>query len=82
MACPRVEHAISYQQMFGLKPIAPPRQYYGVGSQTQLLARRVSQIYPRQRNLWVNGTFECRAEGSACAPANLMPDIAASAFFC
>jgi hypothetical protein len=38
VACPRVEHSASYQRMFGFKPIGAPRQYYGVGFQTQLLA--------------------------------------------
>lgn len=38
VACPRVEHAESYQRMFGFEPLAPPRQYFGVAFQTQLLA--------------------------------------------
>ena len=38
VACPRVEHATTYQRMFGFKPLAAPRQYFGVGFQTQLLA--------------------------------------------
>jgi hypothetical protein len=44
VACPRVEHAASYQRMFGFKPLAPPRQYFGVGFQTQLLATRREEI--------------------------------------
>ena len=44
VACPRVEHATSYQRMFGFKPIAPPRQYFGVAFQTQLLATRRDEI--------------------------------------
>jgi hypothetical protein len=27
VACPRVEHAESYQRMVGFKPLADPRQY-------------------------------------------------------
>jgi hypothetical protein len=38
VACPRVEHATTYQRMFGFQPLATPRQYFGVGFQTQLLA--------------------------------------------
>jgi hypothetical protein len=38
VACPRVEHAESYQRMFGFEAIAPPRPYFGVTFRTQLLA--------------------------------------------
>jgi len=44
VACPRVEHATTYQRMFGFKPLAAPRQYFGVGFQTQLLATRREEI--------------------------------------
>jgi hypothetical protein len=44
VACPRVEHAASYQRMFGFKPLAPPRQYFGVAFETQLLATRREEI--------------------------------------
>jgi hypothetical protein len=30
VACPRVEHAEAYQRMFGFRPLAAPRQYFGV----------------------------------------------------
>jgi hypothetical protein len=50
VACPRVEHATSYQRMFGFKPIAPPRPYFGVGFQTQLLATRREEIDDYVRN--------------------------------
>lgn len=44
VACPRVEHAATYQRMFGFKPLAEPRQYLGVNFQTQLLATRRKEI--------------------------------------
>jgi hypothetical protein len=37
IACPRVEHAKVYQRMFGFRPLAAPRKYYGVNFETQLL---------------------------------------------
>jgi len=40
VACPRVEHAATYQRMFGFAPLADPRQYYGVKFETQLLGIR------------------------------------------
>jgi hypothetical protein len=44
VACPRVEHTTTYQRMFGFKPLAPPRQYFGVDFQTQLLATSRDEI--------------------------------------
>ncbi len=38
VACPRVEHSQIYQRMFGFRPLAAPRQYFGVNFQTELLA--------------------------------------------
>jgi len=50
-ACPRVEHAKVYQHMFGFKPLAEPRQYFGVSFQTQLLGIRREEIAERVRNV-------------------------------
>jgi hypothetical protein len=44
VACPRVEHAESYQRMFGFKPLAEPRKYFGVSFETQLLGVRREEI--------------------------------------
>lgn len=44
VACPRVEHAQSYQRLFGFRPLAAPRQYFGVSFETQLLAIRREEI--------------------------------------
>jgi hypothetical protein len=44
VACPRVEHAATYQRMFGFQPLAAPRQYFGVSFETQLLGIRVSEL--------------------------------------
>jgi hypothetical protein len=38
VACPRIEHADTFQRVFGFKSIAPPRQYFGVRFRTELLA--------------------------------------------
>lgn len=44
VACPRVEHSHIYQRLFGFKPIAPPRQYFGVSFATELLAVPLAEI--------------------------------------
>jgi len=44
IACPRVEHAKVYQRMFGFRPLAEPRQYYGVNFKTQLLGVKREEI--------------------------------------
>lgn len=44
VACPRVEHAESYQRMFGFRPLAAPRKYFGVSFETQLLGVRRDEI--------------------------------------
>jgi hypothetical protein len=44
VACPRVEHATTYQRMFGFEALAAPRQYFGVSFETQLLGIRVSEL--------------------------------------
>lgn len=44
VACPRVEHSEIYQRMFGFKPLAAPRQYFGVKFETQLLGIRLADL--------------------------------------
>ena len=44
VACPRVEHSEVYQRMFGFRPLAAARQYFGVNFQTQLLGIRRSEL--------------------------------------
>jgi len=58
IACPRVEHAPIYQRMFGFRPMAEPRPYFGVKFETGLLGVRrteleawVSDARP-MRNAW------------------------------
>ena len=43
-ACPRVEHSEIYQRMFGFRPLAAPRQYFGVKFETQLLGIRRHEL--------------------------------------
>jgi hypothetical protein len=43
LACPRIEHGVFYQRMFGFRPLGAPRQYYGVG-RAQLLASRRDEV--------------------------------------
>ena len=56
VACPRVEHSHVYQRMFGFRPLAAPRQYFGVSFETQLLGIRVSELreYVRDERPMVN----------------------------
>lgn len=56
VACPRVEHSPIYQRMFGFRPLAAPRQYFGVSFETELLGIRreeirqvASEVRPMQR---------------------------------
>jgi hypothetical protein len=44
VACPRLEHSGIYQRMFKFRPVAAPRQYFGVSFQTELLAIRRDEI--------------------------------------
>lgn len=50
VACPRVEHVHVYQRMFGFRPLAAPRKYFGVNFETQLLGieRAAIHDYVRQ----------------------------------
>ncbi|HEV2447128.1 MAG TPA: hypothetical protein VGS58_14450 [Candidatus Sulfopaludibacter sp.] len=43
-ACPRQEHAPMYQRLFGFRPMAEPRRYFGVDFETQLLAIRREEL--------------------------------------
>lgn len=44
VACPRPEHSPIYQRMFGFRPLAPARQYYGVSFSTELLGLRRDEL--------------------------------------
>jgi len=44
VACPRTEHTETYQRLFGFRPLAPARQYFGVKFQTQLLGIRRTEL--------------------------------------
>lgn len=44
VACPRTEHAATYQRLFGFRPLAEARQYFGVKFQTQLLGVRRQEL--------------------------------------
>jgi N-acyl amino acid synthase FeeM len=43
-ACPRQEHASIYQRLFGFRPLAEPRKYFGVDFETQLLGIRREEL--------------------------------------
>ena len=44
IACPRVEHAPVYQNLFGFEMLAEPRPYFGVKFETQLLGIRQTAL--------------------------------------
>jgi hypothetical protein len=73
VACPREEHAGIYQRMFGFRPLASPRQYYGVKFQTQLLGIRRTDLQHHVRdakpmlNAWTQALL--RLAQSAVMPA-------------
>lgn len=43
-ACPRVEHSEVYQRLYGFRPMAAPRRYFGVSFETELLGIRLDEI--------------------------------------
>lgn len=43
-ACPRVEHSEIYQRLYGFRPMAAPRQYFGVSFETELLGIRMREL--------------------------------------
>jgi hypothetical protein len=50
VACPRVEHAAVYRRLFGFRPLADPRRYFGVNFETQLLGIRIAELRHCVRN--------------------------------
>lgn len=44
VACPRLEHAPLYQRLFGFRPLAEPRPYFGVRFETQMLGVRREEL--------------------------------------
>lgn len=44
IACPRLDHAHLYQNLFGFQPQAEPRQFFGVKLTAQLMAVSLSQL--------------------------------------
>jgi len=55
VACPRMEHAPIYQRLFGFRPLAEPRPYFGVRFETQMLGVRRAELKDRvveERPMW------------------------------
>jgi hypothetical protein len=44
IACPRMEHSPLYQRLFGFRPLAEPRPYFGVKFETQMLGVRTEDL--------------------------------------
>jgi hypothetical protein len=44
IACPRVEHVRVYERLFGFRPLAEPRRYFGVAFETRLLGIRREEL--------------------------------------
>lgn len=44
VACPREEHAVFYERMFGFRLLGEPRPYYGVNFRTALMAVPLAEI--------------------------------------
>ncbi len=66
VACPRLEHTDVYCRMFGFRPMAEPRQYFGVDFKTPLLGirRRELQVWVkhelRMRHAWTAARAQLR----------------------
>lgn len=58
-ACPRVEHSEIYQRLYGFTPLAPPRRYFGVSFETELLGIRLDALRERaSRNRWMRRAWD------------------------
>lgn len=63
VACPRIEHTGVYKNLFGFRPLASPRKYFGVNFETQLLGVRRAELQEYVKtakpmiNAW-NAAFE------------------------
>lgn len=58
-ACPRVEHSEAYQRLYGFRPMAQPRRYFGVSFETELLGIRLAEIREMaQRIGWMGRAWE------------------------
>jgi len=49
VACPRLEHTHIYQRVFGFRPLAEPRPYYGVKFETRMLGIHREELRMRAR---------------------------------
>lgn len=75
VACPREEHSGIYQRMFGFRPLAEPRPYFGVNFQTGLLAitleelRERAQNFKSMRNSWQEAlAYVCNVRRAGAIP--------------
>lgn len=58
-ACPRVEHSEVYQRLYGFRPMAEPRRYFGVSFETELLGIRMDEIRELARRVpWMEDAWE------------------------
>ena len=58
-ACPRVEHSEIYQRLYGFRPMAEPRKYFGASFETELLGIRLEEIRERAlRVAWMGRAWE------------------------
>ncbi|MFN0103606.1 MAG: N-acyl amino acid synthase FeeM domain-containing protein [Bryobacteraceae bacterium] len=58
-ACPRVEHSETYQRLYGFRPMAAPRKYFGVSFETELLGIRLEEIRARAERVgWMRRAWE------------------------
>ena len=60
-ACPRVEHSEMYQRLYGFRPMAEPRRYFGVSFETELLGIRLVEIRERANRVRWMGAAWARA---------------------
>jgi hypothetical protein len=69
VACPREEHAPMYERLFGFRPMAEPRRYFGVDFQTRLLAVRREELreHVRPNHAMTEAWAEALSELRPCA---------------
>lgn len=77
VACPRVEHSHIYQRLFGFRPLAAPRQYFGVNFETELLGVRLPEL--RERAAGVKSMSKAWAQARAVVAASAVATVMAGA---
>lgn len=69
VACPREEHALLYERLFGFRAMAEPRRYFGMNFHTRLMAVRREELREQVRlnHVMTSAWTEALGELRSCA---------------